>query len=52
MEFFRIFELLVILAILYLVWRFLKADTRLLKKKVDAALKEEEEGDSKPTPTK
>ena len=43
MEFFRIFELLVILAIIWLIWRFLKADFSLAKKKVDAILTEDEQ---------
>lgn len=40
--FFRIFELLIIVALLYLAWRFLKADVGLIKKKVDAILTQEE----------
>lgn len=43
MEFFRIFELIVIAGILYIIWRFLTADARLLKKRMDAKLNQDQE---------
>lgn len=42
--FFRIFELLVIIGLLYVAWRFLKADAKLAKKKLDEKLNQEEKG--------
>lgn len=46
LPFFRIFELLIILTLAYIAWRFLKADGQLLKKKIDKTLTEEKSNDS------
>lgn len=39
--FFRIFELIIIIGLLYVAYRFLKADADYLKKKMDQTLTEE-----------
>ena len=52
LPFFRIFELLIIVAILYIVYRLVKADAKLLKRKMDVELNEDEKGESNDTTTK
>ena len=46
LPFFRIFELIIIIAFLYVAYRFLRADFTALKKKIDKTLTEEEQNGS------
>jgi hypothetical protein len=46
-SFFRIFELLIIAAILYGIWRLVKADAKAIKRKIDSELGEDEKKQTK-----